>query len=244
MDWLWPLLAAPVIGSFLAVLIRRLPHGTVLTPARSQCESCKTPLLLRDIIPLLSVLTLRSRCRTCAAPIAPQHWHVELAALAIPATTALAGIEPPALWPLCLLGWTLLALAWIDWDCLLLPDALTLPLVLAGLATTAWLDPDLTTDHALAAALAYAAVQALAKAYRHLRNRDGIGAGDAKLLAAIGAWTGLEPLPWIIMAAAITGLLIAAAMAARGRSINATTPLPFGTCLAAAGWCAALAVWR
>ena len=244
MDWLWPLLAAPFIGSFLAVLIRRLPQGTLLTPARSQCESCGTPLRLRDMLPLLSALALRGRCRTCAAPIAPQHWHVELAALAIPATAALAGIEAPAFWPLCLLGWTLLALAWIDWDSLLLPDALTLPLIPAGLAATAWLDPDATTDHALAAALAYLAIQALAKAYRYLRNRDGIGAGDAKLLAAIGAWTGLEPLPWIIMAAAILGLLLAATLAAKGRSIAKTTPLPFGTCLAAAGWFAALAVWR
>ena len=240
MDWLWPLLAAPFIGSFLGVLIRRLPHGSILTPARSHCESCATPLRLRDMVPLLSALALRGRCRTCAAPIAPQHWHVELAALAIPATAALAGLEAPALWPLCLLGWTHLALAWIDWDCLLLPDILTLPLVLAGLAATAWLDPDLTTDHAIAAALAYGAVQALAILYRRLRHRDGIGAGDAKLLAAIGAWTGLESLPWVIMAAAITGLTLAAAMAARGRPIGATTPLPFGTCLAAAGWCAAL----
>ena len=244
MDWVWPLLGAPFVGSFLAVLIRRMPRGALLVPARSHCEACGSAIAFRDMIPLLGAVLLRGRCRVCGAEIAAQHWHVELAAVLVPATALLAGVDPSALWPVCILGWALLALGWIDWDWLLLPDALTLPLVLAGLAATWWLDPGLTTDHAVAAALGYASVQALAMGYRRLRGREGIGAGDAKLLAAIGAWTGLELLPWVVMGAAVTGLLLAAAMAARGRAMGAATALPFGTCLAVAGWCAALATWR
>ena len=244
MDWVWPILAAPFVGSFLGVLIRRLPRDSLLSPARSSCEACGTTLQVRDMIPLLSAVVLRGRCRACGARIPPQHWHVELAAVVIPAGAALAGVEAPALWPLCIFGWTLLALAWIDWDWMLLPDCLTLPLVLAGLAATWWLDPDLSTDHALAAAFGFGFVQALAIGYRRLRGREGIGAGDGKLLAAIGAWIGIEPLPWVVMSAAIVGLLLAAALRARGRAIGSVTALPFGTCLALTGWCAAVAVWR
>ena len=150
MDWVWPLLGAPFVGSFLAVLIRRMPRGALLVPARSHCEACGAAIALRDMIPLLGAVLLRGRCRVCGAEIAAQHWHVELAAVLVPATALLAGVDPSALWPVCVLGWALLALGWIDWDWLLLPDALTLPLVLAGLAATWWLDPGLTTDHAVA----------------------------------------------------------------------------------------------
>ena len=244
MDWVWPILAAPFVGSFLGVLIRRLPRATLLVPARSSCEACGTILHLRDMIPLLSAVVLRGRCRGCGVRIPSQHWHVELAAFIIPASATLAGVDAPALWPVCIFGWTLLALAWIDWDWMLLPDCLTLPLVLAGLAATSWLEPDLTTDHALAAALGFGFTQALAIGYRRVRGREGIGAGDGKLMAAIGAWTGIEPLPWVVMGAALVGLLLAAVILARGRAIDATTALPFGTCLALTGWCAAVTLWR
>ncbi len=243
MDWVWPLLAAPFVGSFLGVLIRRLPRGAMLTPARSSCEACGHAIALRDLVPLLGILALRGRCRTCRAVIPSQHWHVELAAILIPATTLLAQVDPSAIWPLCVFGWTLLALAWIDWDCLLLPDAITLPLVLAGLLATLWLDPAMATDHAFAAALGYGAFQLLALTYRRMRNRDGIGAGDAKLLAAIGAWVGLAVLPWVVMGAAFVGLALAGAIAISGRAMTAGSVLPFGPCLALAGWVTALLVF-
>jgi leader peptidase (prepilin peptidase)/N-methyltransferase len=242
MDWLWPLLAAPFIGSFLAVLIRRLPRGALLTPARSSCEACGAPIGLRDLVPLLSALVLRGRCRACQAPIPPQHWHVEAAAILVPASALLCGTDAADLWPLCLLGWCLLALAWIDWDWLLLPDLLTLPLVLVGLAATWARDPSDVTDHAIAAAAGYAALQLLALGYRRLRGREGIGAGDAKLLAAIGAWTGLAALPWVIMGGALAGLVLAGVLLLRGQDVGGGTALPFGTCLALAGWAAALAM--
>lgn len=233
---LLPLLLAPFIGSFLAVLIRRLPAGRPIALARSACESCATPLAPWDMVPLLSHILLRGRCRTCHARIAAQHWHVELAACAVALWAALAAPTPQQLWLDCAFGWTLLALAWIDYESLRLPDALTLPLIPAGLLATSWLQPDLTTDHALAAALAYSFLRLVALAYRHLRHREGLGQGDAKLLAALAAWTGLEALPQILLLAALLGLAAALTLRLRGRPLSATTQIPFGPCLALAGW--------
>jgi leader peptidase (prepilin peptidase)/N-methyltransferase len=238
MDWVWPLVAAPFVGSFLGVLIRRLPEGRLLTPARSCCEGCGVALGWRDLVPLVSYALLRGRCRACGAAIAAQHWQVELASVAVAGSAAVAG----APWTACLFGWSALALAWIDWDWLLLPDAITLPLVLAGVAVTAWAAPWDTTDHAIAAALGFLSVQALAWCYRRLRGRDGIGGGDAKFLAAIGAWVGLEGLPAVVFGAALVGIAGAMVMRARGQAIDASTPIPFGCCLAIAGWVVLLLV--
>ena len=122
------------------------------------------------------------------------------------AAWAAAAVEPELgwLWADCVFGWMLLALAWIDWTHLRLPDVLTLPLLLAGLGATALLDPDDATDHALAAAIGYAALRLVSFGYLKLRGREGLGAGDAKLLAAAGgvAWAGragsgaAAGLPW------------------------------------------------
>jgi leader peptidase (prepilin peptidase)/N-methyltransferase len=236
-DWLLPILAAPFIGSFLGVLIRRLPEGRPVVLARSACEACGTPLGARDLVPLGSYLALRGRCRACAAPIGGFHPAVELAALGIAgvAAAALPG-DAALLWLGCGLGWALLALAWIDWDHLYLPDVITLPLVPAGLLATWWLAPWRITDHALGAALGYAAFHGLAWAYRRLRGRDGMGRGDAKLLAVAGAWLGWEALPQVVLLAALAGLGLAGGMALRRGGLDPAAPLPFGPCLALALW--------
>ncbi|MBS0561861.1 MAG: prepilin peptidase, partial [Proteobacteria bacterium] len=123
-----------------------------------------------------------------------------------------------------------------DWEHLLLPDALTLPLALGGLAATWALEPEALTDHAAAAALGYGALRLLGAAYRRLRGRDGLGQGDAKLVCAAGAWVGLAGLPWAITGAGALGLLMAAALRLRGTEIGTATRLPFGTPLALAIW--------
>ena len=137
------------------------------------------------------------------------------------------------MWADCVLGWTLLALAWIDWTYLRLPDVLTLPLLLAGLAVTAFHDPDSVTDHAAAAALGYAALRVIALSYKALRGRDGLGGGDAKMLAAIGAWVGVEGLGPTVLMAALAGFAVAAL---RGGKLTAQSVVPFGTCLAVGAW--------
>lgn len=242
MGWAWPLLVAPFVGSLLGVLIRRLPTGRPVALARSCCEACGATLGVLDLVPLLSFLVLRGRCRHCGAPIASFHWHVELAAVGVPLSALAAGLDGHVLWAACGAGWVLLALAWIDSDWMLLPDALTLPLLLAGLGATWWLEGDVA-DHAVAAGLGWAALWLVAAAYRRFRGRDGLGEGDAKLLGALGAWVGLAGLADVLLGAALAGLCWAGLLRLRGRAMTATTALPFGPFLALAGWAVLLATW-
>jgi leader peptidase (prepilin peptidase)/N-methyltransferase len=235
---LWPLLAAPFIGSFLGVLICRLPAGQPVVFSRSACPSCGTRLTAVDLIPLASFAALRGRCRRCGQPIGWFHPLVEIAAAAVALWCVLADADPARVWIDCALGWTLLTLAWIDWASFLLPDVLTLPLLLAGLTVTFLRMPDALTDHCLAAALAYLLFQGVALGYRRLRGRDGLGGGDARLIAAAGAWCGLEALPFVILCSAVVGLLAAIAPAIIGRRVTLTTRLPFGPCIALAFWLA------
>ena len=142
-------------------------------------------------------------------------------------------------WVGCGLGWALLCLGWIDWEQFRLPDALTLPLIIAGLLAAWVLDRGAVTDHAAAAMLGYAGLRLVNAVYLRLRNRDGLGAGDAKLFAACGAWVGLAPLPSVLLFAALAEIAIAVARGLAGEQLRATTRLPFGACLAGALW----AVW-
>jgi leader peptidase (prepilin peptidase)/N-methyltransferase len=161
---------------------------------------------------------------------------VEVASIAVVLVAAAIDPDPAALWLDCALGWCLLTLAWIDWQWMRLPDVLTLPLLLAGLGATVLRQPDTVSDHAAAAALAYLALRVLALGYRRLRGREGLGAGDAKLLAAAGAWLGIMSLPWVLLLAAGAGLAAALALVCMGRRIEAGTALPFGPWLALAMW--------
>lgn len=226
---------APFIGSFLGVVIRRWPRGRSIALGRSACESCGARLTAADLVPVLSYLCQRGRCRHCGARIAPAHLAIELAALAVPLAQIAAGITAPApLWAGCGLGWSLLVLAGIDLRHQLLPDLLTLPLLLAGLAYTGWQTPPALAAHALAACLAWALLAAIAALYRRLRGRDGLGLGDAKLLAAGGAWLGPAALPYVLLLAALATLAGAGLAALAGRPIDGQTRLPFGPALAAA----------
>jgi leader peptidase (prepilin peptidase)/N-methyltransferase len=191
---------------------------------------------MRDLVPIASFLALRGRCRSCGAAIAPMHLAVEAAALAIAAVCVTTQSDPADIWAGCVLGWTLLALGWIDAVHLRLPDALTLPLTVAGLAATALLDPDALADHAAAAILGYAAFRTIAEVYRRLRHREGLGQGDAKLLAAAGAWVGLLRLPDVVLGGAVLGIAFALLGAVRRGRMQADAAIPFGPCLAVATW--------
>lgn len=238
LGWLWPLLVAPLLGSFMGVLITRLPAGEPLLFSRSVCLHCRSRLTGLDLIPLVSFLITRGRCRHCREPIGLFYPLVELAAVAVAAWAVLFEPDSGLVWVDCGLGWTLLTLAWIDWNDMLLPDVLTLPLLLAGLALTYALQPDALVDRSLAAALGYLAFQGLALGYRRLRGRDGLGGGDAKLIAAAGAWCGLAVLPFVVVVSAALGLLAALGLALAGRNMTSRTQIPFGPCIALAFWLA------
>lgn len=232
----WSLvLVAPFIGSFLGVLIRRLPEGSPITRGRSHCDACGATLRVRDLVPILSWVMVGRRCRYCRQPLGWFYPGVELAALAI-ALAAVLSDGGPGAWLDCLLGWWLLALGWIDLRCWLLPDALTLPLIVAGLAAAFLFNPDQLTDRALGTALGYLSLIAIAALYRTLRGREGLGGGDAKLLATSGAWLGAAALPQVILLAALSALAAAGCLRLAGIRLGIHSALPFGPFLALATW--------
>ena len=158
-----------------------------------------------------------------------------MAALAV-AAWSLAVLPGWLAWASCALAWSLIALAVIDARHLLLPDALTLPLVPAGLAVAWAVDPAQLPDHALGAAAGFLTLAAVGLAYRRLRGREGIGLGDAKLFAAAGAWVSWGGLPSVLLlaaAGALAGHLLGARLT--GRRLEGRE-LPFGPYLAAALW--------
>ena len=228
------LLLAPFAGSFLGVVTRRLPRGESIVRPRSHCEACGRTLRAGELVPLLSYLALRGRCRGCGAPIGRDHLLMEIAATLV-AASVLVGL-PDAGWPPalagCALGWCLLALGAIDWACWRLPDVLTLPLMVGALAWTSWWSPGALADHAAAAALGWGGLACLAVLYRRLRGRAGLGLGDAKLLGAGGAATGLEGLGPVLLLASLAGLALA--LLRHGRGARAGSAVPFGPALSVA----------
>lgn len=234
---LLPLLLAPFVGSFLGVLITRLPANAPVVFARSACPACGTPLAPLDLLPLISFARQRGRCRHCRQTIGWFYPAIELSAVAISVWALLASQTLEQAWLSCVLGWTLLTLGWIDAENFVLPDVLTLPLILVGLGATAMQTPDELFWHASAAALGYLALYSVGIVYRAVRGMDGLGMGDAKLLAAAGAWLGMFALPWVVLSAAIAALFYAGIAAALGRRMRAQTAVPFGPFLAGAIWC-------
>lgn len=234
-DRFMTILLAPFIGSFLGVLIRRLPEDRPVAVARSACESCQHPLGPLDLVPIGSYVVSRGRCRHCGAPIGRFHLLIELAAL-VPAVWAACLDDGLRLWADCILGWALLALSWIDWRHMILPDVLTLPLLVVGLGFSWLFDPSNIADYAIGAAFGWLLFAGVAWGYRRLRGRDGLGEGDAKLLAAAGAWVTWAGLPEVMLVAALAGLAVALAGRIAGQKMEAQTAIPFGPCLAFATW--------
>lgn len=225
------LLVAPVIGSWLGVLIRRWPQGRPVAMARSACEHCGHVLGPIDLVPLASFIWRRGRCRYCGAPIGWFHPAIELAAMAIAVAALYANGGGWPGWIDAALGWALLTAAWIDAETFRLPDLITLPLILAGLGVTWIYQPDAIYGHAAAAALGYGAFRLLDETYRALRGRHGLGEGDAKLLAAAGAWLGLAALPYTVMGAGLAGIGMAILSKQPG-GLRRDQPIAFGPALA------------
>lgn len=230
------LLVAPVIGSFLGAMAIRIPEGRPLLWARSQCESCGQVLSASELVPIASFLWLKGRCRRCGAAIGSFPLAMEFAAIAVVAWSATLGAGSPIFLASCIFGWMLLLLAAIDWRVQLLPDVLTLPLMLTGLIASFLLPLAPWQDHAIGAAAGFVVLAVIASLYHRLRKREGLGLGDAKLAAAIGAWVGWQSLPTMLLWGSMLGLLFAVALSLAGRRLQLSDRLPFGVFLAAGGW--------
>ena len=233
--WWSTLVASPFIGSFLGVLALRLPEGRSFAMSRSVCDHCGHVLAARDLVPIASFLALRGRCRYCHAPIGGFVLFIELAAILV---AGWAGMQISG-WVLvatCFLGWTLLLLAVIDWRVQLLPDVLTLPLLAAGLVVAHVVSPETWPDHLIGAVAGFVALAAIALLYRRLRGREGLGLGDAKLLAALGAWVAWQGLPTVLLWGSMLGLVFALVRSMTGRGVQWSDRIPFGVFLAAGGW--------
>jgi len=233
--WVWPVLVAPLIGSFLSVVVKRLPEGRSFVFGRSSCDVCDHALGAADLVPLLSFCASRGRCRYCGAGLDRLDPAIEIAATFI-AIWAVSLADGWSAWATCALGWTLLGLAIIDARDGLLPDALTLPLIVLGFVVTGISDPSQLIDSAIGAAAGYFLVVALRWLYRRWRKREGMGLGDAKLLAAAGSWVGWLGLPSVVLIASLLGIAGAFIVAWRGRALTADLSIAFGPALCAALW--------
>lgn len=223
-----------------------IPEAFTLSTPRSACPSCKTPIKAWQNIPLVSWLLLRGRCASCNTKISLRYPLVELATALLSAWVAWHfGFGAPAACAL-LVTWALIALTGIDIDHQLLPDGITLPLMWAGLLAAIIIGPVAGSsipvsprDAIIGAASGYLSLWLVFHAYRLVTGKEGMGFGDFKLFAALGAWLGWKLLPLVLLLSAFTGAVLGISMIVlRGR--DRSDPLPFGPYLAAAGWLAML----
>lgn len=253
-----------LIGSFLNVVIHRLPlmmeqawraqcreltaevkpspsavrkdePYNLITP-RSRCPHCGHAISALENIPLISYLWLRGRCSACGKAISPRYPLVELASGVLSGVTAWHFGFGWAAGAALVLTWALIALSVIDFDHQLLPDDITLPFLWIGLllSLSGGLFAD-STSSIIGAAAGYLILWSIYILFKLVTGKEGMGHGDFKLLAMLGAWMGWQILPVIIVLSSAVGALVGIAMILfRGRDKN--IPIPFGPYLAAAGW--------
>jgi leader peptidase (prepilin peptidase) / N-methyltransferase len=217
-----------------------------LVVPRSACPACKTPIKSWQNIPVLSWLMLRGQCAHCKAPISLRYPLIELCCALLSAAVAWRfGFGWNAMAALGV-TWALIALTGIDIDTQLLPDAITLPLLWAGLlASLGSLEgtsglanlPVTPAEAIIGAAVGYLSLWTVFHVFRLCTGKEGMGYGDFKLLAALGAWLGVRMLLPIVLFSALAGAVVGVALILSGRR-GRGVPMPFGPFLAAAGWLA------
>jgi leader peptidase (prepilin peptidase)/N-methyltransferase len=217
-----------VLGSYLAGLSWRWPRGQSALGGRSRCASCEAVLGPLELVPALSFLILRGRCRHCGAAIPVRHLAIELAAAVVVVGALLAGSAVAG----SVLGLGLLLLLVLDAEHFWLPDVVVLPLAGLGL----WLGHGDVADRVIGAGLGFAGLWLVAAIYKWRAGRDGLGGGDPKLLAAIGAWLGWAALPLVLLGASVLGLLLVLVDRLRGRAVARDTMLPLGALMAGVAW--------
>lgn len=248
-----------VVGSFLNVVIYRLPLmmerewknecavllGTAddaesiekfnLMIPRSQCPSCSHKITALENIPILSYLVLGGKCRGCTAAISIRYPLIELLSGAAAVIIAMHfGFSTAAACAL-VLSWSLISLATIDFDTQLLPDAITQPLLWAGLLANYFNVFVSLEDAVLGAIFGYLSLWIVFWGFKLATGKDGMGYGDFKLLALLGAWLGWQVLPVVIVLSSVVGACIGITLVVL-RSRDRSKPIPFGPYLAVAGW--------
>lgn len=216
-----------LLGSFVNVVASRgprawgladddgLPRNVAYPP--SQCDGCDRRLHPLELVPVASFLMLAGRCRTCGAAIGLRHVIVEILGGVIGVAIAWRfGATPEAI-AVAIFLFTALAAGAIDWETGYLPDALTLPLIPLGLGASLLL-PHGVISGVLGMVMAGGGSWLLAAGYKRLRGFEGLGGGDVKLLAAIGAWTGVMAVPFVLLLSSVTGILAALLAMLRSRS--------------------------
>jgi leader peptidase (prepilin peptidase)/N-methyltransferase len=246
------------VGSFLNVVIHRLPKmmeaqwvaecaalaGEAPAPApaepfnlmqpRSRCPACAAPIRAWQNVPVASWIALGGKCANCRAPISFRYPAVEIAAGALGVLFAWRFGYSGALAAALVFGWALLALTFIDLDTQLLPDDITLPLLWAGLiANTFGTFTDLRSA-VLGAAGGYLLLWSVYWGFRLLVRKEGMGYGDFKLLAALGAWLGWQILPFVVLVSAGIGAIVGGLLLWRAKK-GMETRIPFGPYLALGG---------
>lgn len=229
------LLLGLVVGSFANVCVHRLPRGESVVSPPSRCPSCGTRIEARDNLPVLGWLLLRGRCRSCRAPISWRYPAVELANGLLWLALATKGGPRASTFVAMALVSALLVLSLIDLDHQLLPDRITLPGVAAGIAASflpGW--PVSPREAVLSAGGGWLAFAAVAKAYEKTRGVEGLGQGDWKMAAMLGAFLGWQGMLLTVLLASVAGTLVGVgAIALRGRDLRFA--LPLGTFLGVAG---------
>jgi leader peptidase (prepilin peptidase)/N-methyltransferase len=233
---------SPTKPDFAVPLPAKAKEPFNLVVPRSACQSCKAPITALQNIPVLSYLFLKGRCANCGARISARYPVIETLTGILSAAVAWKfGFGWPALAGL-VLTWFLVALTFIDVDHQLLPDNLTLPLLWIGLLLSLWgpqgggapIPVDMRSS-IIGAIAGYLSLWSVYHLFRLLTGKEGMGYGDFKLFAALGAWLGWKMLLPIILIAAVVGAVVGIAMLAM-RGQNRSTPIAFGPFLAAAGW--------
>ena len=250
------LLLGLCIGSFLNVVVHRLPlmlergwrlesaemlgvkidepQALTLTRPRSRCPSCGQGIAWHQNIPVFSFVWLRGKCAACNKRIAARYPLIEIATGVLFAALGwrIGAVPVVLLW--CAFAATLVALSVIDWDTTLLPDNLTLPLLWAGLVASAlgWTLP--LVDALWGAVVGYLSLWSVYWLFKLTTGKEGMGFGDFKLLAALGAWLGVKMILPIVLAASMLGAVVGLAMKVSG-SLREGRYVPFGPFLAGAG---------
>jgi leader peptidase (prepilin peptidase)/N-methyltransferase len=226
-----------VIGSFLNVCIYRLPARESVVVPRSRCGNCRTPIRPYDNVPILSYLLLQGRCRACGAAISLRYPLVELlAGLAAVATYALHGWSlgfPVSFAFVC----ALIVISLIDLDHQIIPNVISVPGIAVGFIAALLVGEPGWRASLAGLLLGGGILWVVSEGYFRLTGREGMGGGDVKLLAMIGAFLGWRAVPVTLLLASLSGTLIGlGVMIARGS--GARTPIPFGPFLAAGALCA------